>query len=1170
MHFGCIDFPSKLVDSRAEGNLVVFAGAGVSIPPPSNLPDFQKLALELAQGTKVPEKGEPLDRFLGRLVDSGLRIHELTRDRLRRPDSKPNRLHFSLLKLFGGARTVRLVTTNFDNHFAAAAAEMWANESSEIFAAPALPVGADFLGLVHLHGSVMRDPKRMVLTDADFGKAYLTEGWARRFLQGMFSKYTVIFVGYSHNDPVMHYLARGLPSSTEDTRFALTLEGQDRFWKNLGIVPLTYPERLGSNSHGEQELALSQWVAFTAERPLDKRARIQEIVSKLPPGPGEDDDYLADATKKVPTVRFFTEFARTLEWFEWAQGRDTFLRLFREGSDSKDTDEILAWWFAETFAVEHAGKALGWIARDKLTLGPTCWLKVAFAIACRLNSEGGCPGLDRWVPLLIRTRPEHTNHELEHILFRCRYPEDATTALLLFQHLLRPTPELEPNDFIRAIDPTRAPDVDLELRTVGDDYEIREAWQRYFQPNLQDFAGALAAIAAAHLEETALLSKAYQSCDFDSKRFSDLTATGSDHSGLGVLVEVAWGTLGWLIQNAPTRGDGLIEGWWNARSMVLRRLALLGVAASNDWAADDKLGWLIERDLLYKDGFRREVAAVLEAAFRDSSAEMKDRVVDAALTVPTDCGEYREDLVRGMLWTLKTADPNCARVMEELSKIPQPAEYVPEAEPTPPSSGALLARGPADQVDDLMAYELKHAERRDRGGLTVAVQMAIVEKPDWGIELAIALRDRGVWDTVLWRSIAAGWNQDALSYGQWTTVLNLLFDSPQITTTALDEVVELLQRRTSGDSNPFKGPLLGLAVRVGLQIWAVLESGDHERKLDSKDWLRLAINDTGGRLAQFCLRMMWQAWKEAGDAWRGLTDDFRLYLESFIRGNSWAAEMARVVVAGNVQMLFALDAQWTEENVFGLFDWSADNRRAQQAWHGYLTWGKWNNDLLEKMLPHFRATFTRIEGMLGEHAGRFCELMAGVALYGAVHPIESGWLPEFTRTAGLKARKDWGSAVRQFLEALPVGKRREVWSRWMKSYWEFRLGAPPVLDPGEVVPMVEWSTELEDAFPEAVGLILRGPEAENRDMRRPCLRLQASGVWRTYPRESALLLRFLVQSESRLQFGDCIGDLVKELAPLGVETAVLVDVCHRLGELGDPKAEALKKYVESQGRTPAS
>ena len=215
MHFGCVNLPNELAEARAARNLVVFAGAGVSMPAPSSLPDLRKLAMELARGTMAPEKGEPLDRFLGRLKDHGLPIHERTRDRLCDSDSKPNPLHRTLLKLFDGANAVRLVTTNFDDHFAAAAAETWPSEGLEIFAAPALPIGGDFLGLVHLHGSVKGDPRRMVLTDADFGRAYLTEGWARRFLKQMFlSKYAVLFVGYSHNDPVMHYLARRLPSST--------------------------------------------------------------------------------------------------------------------------------------------------------------------------------------------------------------------------------------------------------------------------------------------------------------------------------------------------------------------------------------------------------------------------------------------------------------------------------------------------------------------------------------------------------------------------------------------------------------------------------------------------------------------------------------------------------------------------------------------------------------------------------------------------------------------------------------------------------------------------------------------------------------------------------------------------------------------------------------------
>ena len=64
----------------------------------------------------------------------------------------------------------------------------------------------------------------MVLTDKDFGRAYLTEGWARRFIQDLFLKFTVLFVGYSHNDP-----ADALPCAW--TPAVKRLEGDDLRWR---------------------------------------------------------------------------------------------------------------------------------------------------------------------------------------------------------------------------------------------------------------------------------------------------------------------------------------------------------------------------------------------------------------------------------------------------------------------------------------------------------------------------------------------------------------------------------------------------------------------------------------------------------------------------------------------------------------------------------------------------------------------------------------------------------------------------------------------------------------------------------------------------------------------------------------------------------------------------
>jgi len=201
--------------------LVVFAGAGVSMGEPSNLDSFSILAEKIATGTgKRPEP--PLDRFLGRLKHDGIEIHERAAKLLNPEGSKPNALHHNLLRLFRTVDRVRIVTTNFDLHFENASLDVFGSQP-DVYKAPALPLGNSFNGIVHVHGALPRAKgKEIVLTDADFGRAYLTEGWARRYLVEVFRAYTVLFVGYSHDDIVMTYLARALPIDDVRPRFALT------------------------------------------------------------------------------------------------------------------------------------------------------------------------------------------------------------------------------------------------------------------------------------------------------------------------------------------------------------------------------------------------------------------------------------------------------------------------------------------------------------------------------------------------------------------------------------------------------------------------------------------------------------------------------------------------------------------------------------------------------------------------------------------------------------------------------------------------------------------------------------------------------------------------------------------------------------------------------------
>ncbi len=310
MRIGQIDVPEPLLEAQRNGSLVVFAGAGVSMPPPSGYPSFERLTLQIAEGSVLPrEEDEPPDRFLGRLQSAGTRVHERARGLLSLPSSRPNQLHVDLLRLFDAGPGIRLVTTNFDTHFTTAAERALEDEVT-VYRAPALPPGHRFDGIVHLHGSVEQDPQELVLTDGDFGRAYLTEGWARRFLQTMFERYTVLFIGYSHNDVVTSYLARGLPPETRGQRFALTHESDPGRWNLLGVSPITYPLTDAPNSHEALGRSVGRWVDNTRMGALDHEQKVEEMVRVPPPLESEDADYI-EGTLKAPSTAFSCIVGRT-------------------------------------------------------------------------------------------------------------------------------------------------------------------------------------------------------------------------------------------------------------------------------------------------------------------------------------------------------------------------------------------------------------------------------------------------------------------------------------------------------------------------------------------------------------------------------------------------------------------------------------------------------------------------------------------------------------------------------------------------------------------------------------------------------------------------------------------------------------------------------------------
>ena len=105
-----VQFPDELLRAQSAGELVVFAGAGVSSPPPSSLPLFKQLAQEIGQHSPLrPESQEPDDHYLGRLKKDGVHVHDAAKRILLKDSSKPHDLHRLLLALAPTEAQVRIV-----------------------------------------------------------------------------------------------------------------------------------------------------------------------------------------------------------------------------------------------------------------------------------------------------------------------------------------------------------------------------------------------------------------------------------------------------------------------------------------------------------------------------------------------------------------------------------------------------------------------------------------------------------------------------------------------------------------------------------------------------------------------------------------------------------------------------------------------------------------------------------------------------------------------------------------------------------------------------------------------------------------------------------------------------------------------------------------------------
>lgn len=1091
-----VELPQAVIDAHGAGRLVFFVGAGASMGPPSNLPSFTGLASELASMARIPFAGSTnLDTFLGELP-AGFDTHAHARDLIGRAGSLPNATHTALVRLASSTGDVRIVTTNFDDHLLSAASDAGV-EVRDTWFGPSLPLGDEFTGVVHLHGSVRRDPRELVLTDTDFGRAYLTRGWATRFLLPMFQEYTVIFVGYSHDDPIMRYLALGLPSRS--LRFAFTPldHAADPKWERLGVGTIGYP--VVGDDHAALVAALQAWDVRVRMGQTDHQSRMDEIIDAGPEMTPVDRDYLADRLATAAGARHFAAAVENatldhkLSWLQWADDVSGFRSIF-SGGHGGEAESTLVNWFCSVFieSPELHGAALQTVQRLGQGFSDALFRRACWA-ADRLGKRDGDAGR-RWKVLLANSIHGHSA-PVETDWLLAYDPGDHTEHVSVLRSALRPSLALKRRWFLSEAESATAPP-DAEARWNASAESLTSHVSRLIEMS-EPGDPALGSL----LEDA--LGAAYDLLDayFGPREWDGLSFGRSaiephpQDEFRGPLDAVIDGLRAYGEKGLHVLAD-LPERWWSLGRELFQRLALHLLARDQSRDPAEKISWLLDRSLIYKRGLKHEVYHVLQTATPSAPGSARDRLLAAVLAGPSvseeipDRDRYAAYARYNTLVWLTDVAPEWRDAARELEAAKQAnPDFRPREHPDFDrwmSSGTWGGKFPMEPDEFVQSFENDpELAIQDLTGRDYSER--VFDQPTWDDALSLISRvaearpDVGeeMWGLIaeqldqqaadIRRALAGGWATAELAAHAETTVARvseLLVDVESART-----VSRFLLEQVRSQADADEAPALAAMRDIALALWREHSASfTRAQDLDPVSFAPLYLNSWPGELAQYWIGEVDRRWRHNRDNWSGLSEQERTALELLLEGDRDALDATQPAVASGLFFLFAADPDFAIKRIIPLF---LNDATARLAWSPYLHHPRYNDKLLgDGLLKGVMAEWERLEDLENELRGQFLGLVASIVAFAGITVEERQGLLDCSVLANDGAHAAaFAKAVVRLLHSDRVDGAA-VWEAWLDDHVSARFAGIPRM--AAVEELARWADALPylgATIPEASGVL---------------------------------------------------------------------------------------------------
>lgn len=359
--------PDILLERCDSGRVVFLCGAGVSVP--SGMPTFVELTKYVIKFFDPPPDSDimaafrpwlqghsagnvPLDQIFNLLhLEYGKdEVNSLVTDRLNASVKNKDfgREHGLIKRISTSPNGIpQVVTTNFDRLFEAGQeTNQLAVNVPPIF--PDLSFGSGIEGITYLHGRLVdatSESHPYVLSSADFGRAYLSEGWATNFIRHLLARYTVVLVGYQAEDPPIKYLLQGLNHDGQYDRSKLYAfdrglpEEIEAKWRDRGVTAIAY------SNHSDLWKTLEFW----ADRVDDPRGWRSSTITKCQHDPKtmapHERGQVAHVLRTVQGAKLFSE-TDPAPHPEWVCVLDANIRSAKESSGYGDDAESFDPWAA--------------------------------------------------------------------------------------------------------------------------------------------------------------------------------------------------------------------------------------------------------------------------------------------------------------------------------------------------------------------------------------------------------------------------------------------------------------------------------------------------------------------------------------------------------------------------------------------------------------------------------------------------------------------------------------------------------------------------------------------------------------------------------------------------------------------------------------------------------